>query len=327
MDKLYRLIKNLPNYIKYFINGPCIMFINICLYYIGITKIRYYEKKVNNYKLLLDLHDKGISRELMNNGTREKEHIYFLTRLLTEGMVVLDIGANIGYYSVMLGKLVGENGKVYALEPSLNNFKLLNINIMLNDMVNIVESFNIGVSNTTGFADFYQSAKSNWHTFYPKVHSGTTTESLVHTSPIKVPVITIEDFIENKQKIDLIRMDIEGFEVEVFESMVPLLEDLNFRPSIIFEAHYPRYDDDEHNMKEKLNMLFKAGYNVKYIASNLHNKGGKDIFHRKGYIPKKVIKTDGMKRGIYDDISNDDALWFICDTDYVRTVVLERTKL
>lgn len=285
---------------------------------------KYIEKKIHNYRLLIDLKDEGISKQLMLLETREGDHIIILKKELLKGMVAFDLGANIGYYAVMMAKLVGTSGKVYAVEPSRSNYLLLSLNIKLNQLEDIIESYNIGISNKTGTDNFYESEKSNWHTFYPKVHSGTDTESLVSKAPVEVPVMTIADFAKGKRKIDLIRMDIEGFEVEVFESLLPLLKDKSFGPKILFEVHQPRYNDQEHNMRKVLKSLFEFGYHVKTLASNQYDRGGREIFEQRGYKPSMVIKTDFLKRGIYNAVTDEDAIYFMCDTDFTRAVLLDR---
>lgn len=308
---------NFPELSNLVINFPC-------YFYRTLMGTRYIEKRVNDYRMLLDFWDAGISRALFLYGTREKDHIIILGQELKVGMTVLDLGANIGYYSIMMGKMVGPSGKIYAVEPSLSNYFLLNLNIKLNDLEDVVERFNIGISNETGTGKFYQSEKSNLHTFYPKVHSGDKHESLTDVTPVDVPIMTIGDFKEGRRNIDLIRMDIEGFEVEVFDSMISLLKDKDFKPMVLFEVHQPRYDDKEHNMRKCLTALFDEGYYVKALASNLHEDSGEKIFGAKGYKPEEVIKTDGMKRGLFYNISNDDAMEFMCDADYTRTVLLKR---
>jgi len=321
-----KYIKKYPYTLKNIgLMGTIKLMFNLPFYNYKRASTRYFETKVNNYRMLLDLQDKGISRDLFLYGTREKEHIVFLQGCLKKGMAALDIGANIGYYSTMMGKMVGEEGKIYAVEPSMDNFNLLSLNVKLNGMDDIVDTYHVGISDKTGMGKFYQSEKSNWHTFYPEVHSGTSTESLVDTQPIDVPTITIKDFIEGKRKIELIRMDIEGYEVEVLESIIPLVQEGNFTSRILFEVHQPRYDDSEHNMKDCLRRLFDCGYYVKQLASHVGYKEreGREMFLRKGYKAVDLISSDGVEREIFNDISNEDAITFMCETDFVRTVLLE----
>ena len=193
-------------------------------------------------------------------------------------------------------------------------------------MEKVVETFNMGISSRTGTGKFYLSEKSNWHTFYPKVHSSDLTESLIDTTPVDVPVITVKDFSAGKRKIDLIRMDIEGYEVEVLDSIAPMLQNNEFCPKILFEVHRSRYDDKEHNMKTVLKKIFAAGYHTKILASLDYNKKIADLFQKYGYHPKQMIKTDYLRRAIFENISDENAIELMCYTDYVRSVLLVKKQ-
>ncbi len=285
-----------------------------------ILRKKYFVRKIHNYKMFLDVNDPGISRTLALFGTREKEHIHILQRELKEGMVVLDIGANIGYYAVMEAALVGEQGHVYAIEPSPQNYLLLKKNVELNHFEKVIETFQIGISDRTGVEQFYLSSSSNLHTFHPEKYN-VTQDSYLTNNVIDVATTTISDFAINKKQIDLIRMDIEGYEVEAFRGMLKILEEDCFSPKILFETHRPKYDDKKHSIKESLTDLFKAGYYVKIIVSD-HEPMGE--FRERNYRPGTLINTDFVKRGIYKDISEKDALYFISDAGYVRAVLLER---
>ena len=114
-------------------------------------------------------------------------------------------------------------------------------------------------------------------------------------------------------------MDIEGYEVEVFEGLLPALEDDDFRPSILFETHRPKYTED-HTIKGSLKAMFEKGYRAKIIVSN---EGPTAKFSEHGYTADIIFPTDGMVRGLYYGISNEDAIKFICDIGGVRAVFLE----
>ena len=96
-------------------------------------------KTVNGYKMNLHLHDKGISKELFTYGKREhlSTDLVLEGKVIKPGDVVLDLGANIGYYALMESMIVGGEGKVYAVEPSPENYKMLKENIELNGFTNI----------------------------------------------------------------------------------------------------------------------------------------------------------------------------------------------
>lgn len=76
------------------------------------------EKVIHDYRMLLDLNDRGISRGLILFGTREVDHKILLEKILMPGMRVFDIGANIGYYALMELGLIGKEGEIICIEPS-----------------------------------------------------------------------------------------------------------------------------------------------------------------------------------------------------------------
>lgn len=287
-----------------------------------VLRRRLIDIKVQDFRMHIDLNDPGISRTLALFGTREKEHIYILQRELSEGDVVLDIGANIGYYVLMEAGIIGQKGYIYAIEPSPSNIGILRKNVALNKLENRVEIFQMGASNKTSVEKFYLSEMSNLGTFFPKRFTE------VNNNPKDAPTINVKttsipDFIYGKKTIVFIRMDIEGYEVEVLGGMLPLLRENCFSPKILFETHRPKYNDASHNMRKVLKEMFAYGYYPKIIVSNDHPKGE---FLSRGYRPKTLLFTDGYLRGIYYGVKNEDAIEFICDIGFVRAVLLERRR-
>ena len=96
-------------------------------------------KKIQGSKMLLDLRDKGIHKDLFLYGCREPECTKIVQKELCEGMKVVDIGANIGYYALMEAQIVGDSGKIYAIEPEPRNFRMLERNIEMNSYTKRVE--------------------------------------------------------------------------------------------------------------------------------------------------------------------------------------------
>lgn len=281
---------------------------------------RYVIRKVNGYRMYLDAEDRGISRTLALFGTRERDQIFVLREELKEGMVVLDVGANIGSYALIEAGLVGNEGRVYAVEPAPENFHLLNRNIRLNGFENVITTFQLGISDKKGVEKLYLSDSCNLHTFYPGRPAQQEDGQCVEERTIDVETTTISDFAADKQDIDFIRMDIEGYEVEAFRGMLDILKTGDFSPTILFETHRPKYDETTHDMRGALQQLFKLGYRVKTLVSN--DEPNMKI-RKLGYRPERLIRSDFMLRGIYRKISQDDILYFVCDVGSVRAVLLE----
>ena len=91
------------------------------------------------------------------DGVNEKYETELFKKMVQDGMVVVDIGANIGYYTLIAAKLVGNKGIVYAFEPEPSNYELLCQNIAINGYTNVVP-IEKAVSKTSGKTKLYVNA-------------------------------------------------------------------------------------------------------------------------------------------------------------------------
>ena len=281
-----------------------------------ILNKKFITKKIYNYKMLLDLYDKGISRTLLLFGKRELEHKKMLENIIKPEMTVLDIGANIGYYSLMMLELMGNKGKLIAVEPSPSNIEILRKNLLLNKY-NDIEVHNAAISDENGTKKFFLSEMSNLNTL-----NYTEKKSLNLTGEtINVKTLTVPQIMEGRN-LDLIRMDVEGHEVEVLNGLIPNIGVNNLYPSIIFETHRSRYNN-EHSMENTLKNLFAKNYKVSMLGST--SKEGTKKIEAKGYIGTESIQTDEYERVIFKNIKEQDAIDLICNEGGVRCAVLEHT--
>ncbi len=276
-------------------------------------------RNIFDYKMYLDIYDKGLSAQLIKYRKREMDHKFLLDRTLTEGSVVLDIGANIGYYALMELNLIGPSGSLIAVEPSPWNVNLLEKNLELNKKKDNVRVVLGAISSSSGTDTFHLASSSNLNTFqnYGTVTQHLTGETIEVNTYRVAEVLTKEEF---DRGIDLIRMDVEGHEVDVINGMMHEIKAGTLSPSIIFETHLSRYTK-ENDMVASLQGLFDCGYSVKYIASSW--QAGTERIRTFGYKEFESVKTDGCIRSIFQDIKPKDAIEIICNTGGARTVYLE----
>jgi FkbM family methyltransferase len=276
---------------------------------------RFFEKRIYHYRMLLDLEDRGISRTLLLFGERELEHKKMLERVLKPGMSILDIGANIGYYALMELGLIGPTGRLVAVEPSPSNVELLRRNLALNGYTGI-EVHQAAISDQPGLKPFFLSEMSNLNTFHD---NGT---GLLHLSgkTVDVRTATVPE-IMNGRPLDLIRMDVEGHEVEVINGLLPAIERGDMSPMIIFETHLSRYGAD-HDIEAPLRRLFALGYRVRLAGSS--SERGTQLIEARGYRRGETIRSDGVARVVFEDIREQDAIDLICREGGIRTVLLGR---
>jgi len=283
---------------------------------------RFIIRKIFNYKMYLDIYDNGLSKQLIKYRKRELDHKFILDQVLNPGSIVLDIGANIGYYALMELNIIGRSGSLIAVEPSPTNVELLEKNIKLNNKNANTRIISGAISSSTGQEKFYLSHASNLNTFH---NYGTVTQHLsgeeIYVDTFRVIDVLSKDEIASG--LDLIRMDVEGHEVDVLNGMIKEITDGIISPSVIFETHISRYTK-ENDMAKTLSIFFDLGYRVKFMASSWEK--GTEIIKNFGYSEIIDIKTDGVTRAIFENINNEDAINIICNTGGARTVYIEHFK-
>jgi len=138
-----------------------------------------------------------------------------LRNVLSAGSVVVDAGANIGIYSQFLSRCVGPTGVVHAFEPSPENFKRLQS--ATRKLANVLLS-QAAVGESSGRSRLYLSDKLNVdHRTY------TTEEASRRTVPIDI--IALDDYFKPGQRVDLIKMDIQGYELHALRGASRVLAD------------------------------------------------------------------------------------------------------
>ena len=160
----------------------------------------------------------SFSTELLS-ARYEQETTTILKETLCPGMNVLDVGAHVGSHALLAARLVGPLGKVFAFEPSPDNFALLQKNVALNGYQNIV-TIAKAVSDKTGVAMLHLSPEGNDRNALQRLRSAPPGKS------VEVPTISLDDFLEEIgwPPIRLIKMDVEGAEPLVLKGMSRLLE-------------------------------------------------------------------------------------------------------
>ncbi len=147
-------------------------------------------------------------------------------KIVKAGDVVLDLGANIGYFTLLAARLVGERGRVYAFEPEPKNFQNLRKNIEMNDYRNVY-AYSKGVSNMSGKTKLFICPYDSGH------HTINKPDGIKKYRPdydgeikeVEIDVVIADDFLKDKVgKIDVIKIDVEGAEVLAFNGMKNILK-------------------------------------------------------------------------------------------------------
>lgn len=211
-------------------------------------------KNVLDFRMVLDLQDRGICKDLFFNGVREPESTRILIRELSERKAknVLDIGANIGYYALIEAKNV--TGKVYAIEPDPRNFSLLKRNIELNGYLNTIEPYNMAMGDEEGVVELITGQYRN----LSRVRGPTDDNE---ANIVEVATTTVDSFVKNRG-VDFIRFDVEGYEYFIVKGMKDTLKKNDL--SLCIEVHPPHIRKYGKDIGDFFGML--SDYEVEYIC-------------------------------------------------------------
>jgi len=211
--------------------------------------------EVHGVHLLTNVHDNGIGTLIMLRGSYANGRADEIKNAVKEGDTVIDIGANIGYFTTLLAKLVGPKGKVFAFEPDPRNFSLLQRTIERNGWSHVVAEQK-AVSNKAGEFTLYQ-------------HKAWSANSLTQdecVSTVKVQVVALDEYFPHG-KVDFIKMDTDGSEPLVIEGMHKLI---SRSPNIKILTEYApgnlkRYMD---NPLDMINMAQQHGLELQAILDS-----------------------------------------------------------
>ena len=162
-------------------------------------------------------------------GTTEPEEQEALVSWLQSGQVFYDIGANVGFFAVLAARLVGPTGKVYAFEPFPQSAEAIRKNAALNGFEQIIEVWQGAVSDRSGSGKLMVQGMCN--TFRLEYNAD-------GAESITVPLYVIDELVagEKIRPPDLVKIDVEGHEVQVLRGMRETVR--RYRPVILCEVHW-----------------------------------------------------------------------------------------
>ncbi|WP_165453912.1 FkbM family methyltransferase [Hyunsoonleella flava] len=204
--------------------------------FIEIAKLKYYNFQNRKYVFSKELDNYHTSEEGKWNAITKKP-LYFLVHdidkyekyyKIEKDNVVFDAGANEGALSIIYSQKVGVRGKVFSFEPDSVNTGLLKKNLDLNTEVENIDVVKKGLWNKSETLQFFEAGNVGSSIFYEDEKS----------KQVTIQGISIDDFVElqNLNKLDFIKMDIEGAEIKALEGAVKTIEKL--KPNFAIASYH-----------------------------------------------------------------------------------------
>ena len=195
----------------------------------------------------------------LGRGGRALEYVYHLPQLVKQGDKVIDIGANLGYYTCPLADLVGDSGRVYAVEPVPVIFSVLKRNVGKRRNVELLnyalgeECRTIEMANDSVASTGYFGTGRNF------VSEGELSKDAVRFT---AQMQRGSELFGAMEQIDFIKCDIEGYERVVLPELRPLIE--KFHPTVLVET-------DGESRQQMIRMFTELGYSAYMLV------GGKEV--------------------------------------------------
>ena len=181
--------------------------------------------------------------------------------VIQKGDVVVDVGANIGYYTCLYGQAVGLKGTVYAFEPEPGNYTILKKNLELNNRKN-VKMYQVALAHTKGTRPLYLCDDNKGdHTLVPMGDRKTR----------EIEISSFDDFFRDQQiNIKLVKIDVQGFEFEVLKGMEESFK-RGFVENVFVEFTPQRVKAAGHNPKEFIDYVLSFSDMKNRIVSSTYS--------------------------------------------------------
>lgn len=193
---------------------------------------------LGRYKMFLDTRDRGFGAHVMLDGYWEMWLTQFIARLVAPGMHVADIGANFGYYALLLADLVGSDGRLLAVEPNPPVADTLKRTLELNGFA----------SRSTIVAAAAGSGEGEGRLMVPAGEPKNATlvsKALPNddAEAVAVPIHSLDSLLRAFPRVDFLKIDAEGAEEDIIIGLSQVIE--RWRPRIVLEFNPGRCRDPQ----------------------------------------------------------------------------------
>lgn len=214
----------------------------------GFSNVEITAGLLQGYRMFLDLHQEkdywlGMYEVELQDAIRD---------FVKPGMIAYDVGANVGYITLMFARQVGANGHVFAFEPLPQNISRLRQNIEVNEMTERVTLYPWAVIDNSHPVEFWVGPSDDMG----KVAGSAGRQNVLYQSPISVSGIALDAFVFQQGNLapDVVKMDIEGGEVLALMGMRGILAEK--KPLVFLELH------GEECAQSAWNTFHQSGYTL-----------------------------------------------------------------
>jgi len=208
------------------------------------------------HRLYIHANDEGVSAQLLSSGIYDASEIEIFRREIREGDVCVDVGANIGYFTLLAARQCGMKGRVYAFEPDRDNFSLLEKNIEINGYSQVT-AVNRAAGERTEKIRLYLSEKNKgMHRIYPSRYC---------QSCVELEAVRLDDYFSDAaMEVNFVKIDTEGAEPAVVAGMRNVLN-RSRRVRLLTEFAPVSMEEFGADAKAYLTQLRELGFTIYHV--------------------------------------------------------------
>ena len=198
---------------------------------------------------------------------RSSSQVSIFLRSVKPGAIVFDVGANIGEFTILLSHAVGPNGKIHAFEPVPQTFERLTRNVKKSSINNRVILNNCALSDHLGYATIHMPASDETEASLTDHSYASWSSKSVVSFDCKLETLDNYSVMHNIEKIDFVKIDVEGAEMLVLRGMKKILSNKS-PPVLMLEAFPPWMKDFGFTTNDMFSLLTENGYVIYFISKN-----------------------------------------------------------
>lgn len=222
------------------------------------------QKRIGKFDMWLRSNKDIVSKYLWKYGTWELPESVISQRYVKKGDVAVDVGAHIGYWTLIMSQWVGPDGHVVAFEPETKNFQYLSKNVVYNNVKNtVIERKAVSNIESDVVKLYLTGGNSGHHSLFEIAE----TTSLQH-----VQQVSLDSYFKPGSRVDFVKIDTEGNEIPVLIGMLRVIED-NPNITIMSEFSEENFENADYDLKDFYNMLREFGFDVWMILKSGKNLG------------------------------------------------------
>jgi FkbM family methyltransferase len=219
-------------------------------------------------KMLVDTRDAAISPWIVLDGLWETHVTEWLQHTLRPGQVFVDVGANIGYFTLLGGQLVGPQGRVVAVEAHPGLAELLRRNVIMNGLYGYVTTWHRAAWSSTTTLQLHQRLNFSGASSVGAIGQEALDRLGDTEEMVEVQAVPVDDLLEGLPPVDVLKMDIEGAELQAFTGLSRTLE-ASQQMAVMFEWAPALMEGVGDKAEALLDLLEGHGFRFRLLEDDL----------------------------------------------------------